>query len=338
MSQREPISAERWLLRLAELGRRQGLAICTLLDAGRGDLDLLLASAALHLPVDEGLTEREASGRLRGFLEGAGAMLATDHAELRRWLVDLGFVSRSDRGDDYRRAPLPDWLQDAARQLDVERVTAAVQAARQQDAAERRRRKEAWLARAGRSEGAEANESLPSTAARGSSTDEDATYMALAIDQAHNGWAVGEVPVGAILVCGGQVLATGFNQPIGSHDPTAHAEVQAVRAAAALIGNYRLSGCTLYVTLEPCAMCAGAIQHARIERLVFGAPDPKTGACGSVVDLFAEAKLNHHTRVRGGVLADRCGRLLSDFFAERRALRRGGLLPADAEGDDAGET
>ena len=148
----------------------------------------------------------------------------------------------------------------------------------------------------------------------------------------------GEVPVGAVIVRDGTVIGRGGNSPIAHNDPTAHAEIAALRDAGRALGNYRLPGCTIYVTLEPCAMCAGAIQHARIERLVFGAPDPKTGACGSVVDLFAEAKLNHHTRVCGGVLADRCGRLLSDFFAERRALRRDGLLPADAEGDDAGET
>jgi tRNA(adenine34) deaminase len=254
---------------------------------------------------------------------------------LRRWLVDLGFASRSDRGDDYRRGKLPEWLLQAARELDAGRLSAAVQSARQQHANDRRRRKEAWLARAG--DTAETvSAALPPTSLRSSATmDEDAVFMALAVDQAHNGWAVGEVPVGAVLVRGGRVLATGFNQPIASHDPTAHAEIQAMRAAAALLGNYRLAGCTLYVTLEPCAMCAGAIQHARIGRLVYGARDPKTGACGSVVDLFGEAKLNHHTVVSSGVLADRCGRLLSEFFAERRALRRSGMLPADAECDDA---
>jgi tRNA(adenine34) deaminase len=158
--------------------------------------------------------------------------------------------------------------------------------------------------------------------------------MSLALDQAHNGWAVGEVPVGAVVVRDGQILATGYNQPIGSHDPTAHAEIQAMRAAASLLGNYRLAGCTLYVTLEPCAMCAGAIQHARLARLVYGARDPKTGACGSVVDLFAQARLNPHTTVDGGVLAERCGKLLSDFFSERRRLRRTGALPAADEGGD----
>jgi tRNA(adenine34) deaminase len=125
-----------------------------------------------------------------------------------------------------------------------------------------------------------------------------------------------------VVVRDGQVVSTGFNQPIGTADPTAHAEIRALRAAAELLGNYRLAGCELYVTLEPCAMCAGAIQHARIGRVVFGAADPKTGACGSVVDLFAEVKLNHHASVRSGVLANECGGLLTRFFAERRRLQR----------------
>lgn len=129
----------------------------------------------------------------------------------------------------------------------------------------------------------------------------------------------GEVPVGALVVsAGGIVVGRGFNQPILRHDPTAHAEVMALRDAAVRLGNYRLPGCTLYVTLEPCAMCAGAIMHARIARVVFGARDPKTGVSGSVIDLFAESRLNHHAQVEGGLLADECGGLLSDFFAARR--------------------
>ena len=129
----------------------------------------------------------------------------------------------------------------------------------------------------------------------------------------------GEVPVGAVVVKGGEVIGSGFNAPIGRHDPSAHAEIQAMRAAASALGNYRLAGCTLFVTLEPCAMCAGAIMHARIERLVFGAADAKTGACGSVVNLFAEARLNHHTVVEAGLMAQQCGELLTNFFRERRA-------------------
>jgi tRNA(adenine34) deaminase len=146
--------------------------------------------------------------------------------------------------------------------------------------------------------------------------------MQLALDQARLAWAAGEVPVGAVLVRDGEVIATGFNQPIGRHDPTAHAEIMALRSAAEKIGNYRLPGCELYVTLEPCAMCSGAMMHARLARVVYAATDPKTGACGSVLDLFQHPQLNHHTEVVGGVLADEAGTMLKDFFAERRAATR----------------
>ncbi|MGB4345371.1 MAG: tRNA adenosine(34) deaminase TadA [Burkholderiaceae bacterium] len=149
----------------------------------------------------------------------------------------------------------------------------------------------------------------------------DELFMQQAIAAAKEAKALGEVPVGAVLVKNGEVIATGFNQPIGRHDPTAHAEIAALRAAAEALGNYRLPGCTLYVTLEPCAMCAGAMMHARLERVVFGAADPKTGACGSVLNLFAEEKLNHHTTVTQGVLAEECSSLLKTFFAERRAAK-----------------
>jgi tRNA(adenine34) deaminase len=124
--------------------------------------------------------------------------------------------------------------------------------------------------------------------------------------------------VGAIVVRDGLIVGRGGNAPIAANDPTAHAEIAALREAARALGNYRLPGCALYVTLEPCAMCAGAILHSRISRLVFGASDPKTGACGSVIDLFAEARLNHHATAEGGVLADQCGKLLSEFFADLR--------------------
>jgi tRNA(adenine34) deaminase len=147
---------------------------------------------------------------------------------------------------------------------------------------------------------------------------DDSEFMGLALGQAREAGAAGEVPVGALIVLEGEIVGRGFNQPIGRHDPTAHAEIMALRDAAARLGNYRLPGCTLYVTLEPCVMCAGAIMHARIERVVFGARDPKTGAAGSIIDLFAEARLNHHTAVVGGVLAEECGSLLSSFFAARR--------------------
>lgn len=147
---------------------------------------------------------------------------------------------------------------------------------------------------------------------------DDEHYMRLALEQAQLAGSLGEVPVGAVVVREGEVVGRGFNQPIGSHDPTAHAEIQALRDAARHLGNYRLPGCDLYVTLEPCAMCSGAIMHARLRRVVFGARDPKTGVAGSVIDLFAEPRLNHHAEVVGGVLAERCGQMLSSFFAARR--------------------
>ena len=150
----------------------------------------------------------------------------------------------------------------------------------------------------------------------------DEIFMHEVIALARQAAELGEVPVGAVVVKDGAVLGRGYNAPISSSDPTAHAEIRALREAAAALGNYRLIDCTLYVTLEPCAMCAGAILHARMARLVYGAPDPKTGACGSVVDLFSDRRLNHHTEVTGGVLADECGKMLSDFFAGRRTEKR----------------
>ena len=146
----------------------------------------------------------------------------------------------------------------------------------------------------------------------------DDEFMQHALAQAKVAADNGEVPVGAIVVKDGVIVGRGWNAPIGLHDPSAHAEIRALRDAGDRLGNYRLVGCDLYVTLEPCAMCAGAIMHARIRRVVFGARDPKTGACGSVVDLFSEPRLNHHARVTGGVRADEAGQLLSGFFAGRR--------------------
>jgi len=149
-----------------------------------------------------------------------------------------------------------------------------------------------------------------------SATDE--RWMREAIALAHAARARGEVPVGAVVVSDGRIVGRGGNAPIAASDPTAHAEIAALREAGRALGNYRLPDCDLYVTLEPCAMCAGALIHSRIRRVVFGASDPKTGACGSVVDLFAEPRLNHHTSVSGGVAAQECGSLLSAFFAARR--------------------
>jgi len=154
----------------------------------------------------------------------------------------------------------------------------------------------------------------------------DEIVMRLALDQALNAQLAGEVPVGAVVVRhtpeGPQVIATGYNRPVTTSDPTAHAEIVALRHAAQLLSNYRLPDCELYVTLEPCAMCAMAIMHARLKRVVYAAPDPKTGAAGSVVNLFANGVLNHHTAVSGGVLVEPAAALLRQFFAERRAQLR----------------
>ncbi len=146
----------------------------------------------------------------------------------------------------------------------------------------------------------------------------DEMFMREALLLARQAAALDEVPVGAVVERDGKIVGRGYNQPIGRHDPTAHAEIMALRDAAARLGNYRLPGCTLYVTLEPCVMCAGAIMHARIARVVFGAADPKTGASGGVIDLFAETRLNHHAEIVGGILAEECGALLSSFFSARR--------------------
>jgi tRNA(adenine34) deaminase len=147
----------------------------------------------------------------------------------------------------------------------------------------------------------------------------DEHYMRLALEQAHRAAELGEVPVGAIVVQEDTVIATGFNRPIGHKDPTAHAEIQALRAAALVLGNYRLPGCRLYVTLEPCLMCSGAIFHARLAALVFGASDPKTGVAGSVLDVYANRQLNHQTEIRGGVLAGESAAMLQMFFRDKRA-------------------
>lgn len=146
----------------------------------------------------------------------------------------------------------------------------------------------------------------------------DERFMRAALELAREAEAAGEVPVGAVVVRDGAIVGRGYNHPISGHDPTAHAEIVALRDAAARLGNYRLGGCELYVTLEPCLMCAGAIMHARIARVLFAASDPKTGACGSVLDAFAESRLNHHTEATGGLLAAEAGALLRQFFARKR--------------------
>jgi tRNA(adenine34) deaminase len=149
--------------------------------------------------------------------------------------------------------------------------------------------------------------------------------MRAALELARVGWNAGEVPVGAVVVLNGEIVGRGYNQPISSHDPTAHAEVMALRDAAARLGNYRLVGCSLYVTMEPCVMCAGAILHARVARVVYGAREYKTGAHGSVIDVFAEPRLNFHSDVTGGVLADECAAMISGFFESRRLQKKEGV-------------
>jgi tRNA(adenine34) deaminase len=146
----------------------------------------------------------------------------------------------------------------------------------------------------------------------------DTVFMQEALKLAAQAAAMDEVPVGAVVVHDGSIVGRGWNQPIAGNDPTAHAEVMAMREAGRTLGNYRLADCDLYVTLEPCVMCSGAIMHARIQRVVYGARDPKTGACGSAIDLFAQPQLNHHAEVSGGLLADEAVVLLQDFFARRR--------------------
>lgn len=150
----------------------------------------------------------------------------------------------------------------------------------------------------------------------------DEIFMRAALELAGQAEAAGEVPIGAVVVKDGEIVGRGFNAPISRRDPSAHAEMMALRDAAQYLDNYRLVGCELFVTLEPCLMCAGAIMHARIARVVYGARDPKTGVCGSVLDAFAERRLNHHATVTGGVLAEECGTVLSSFFAMRRAQQK----------------
>ena len=146
----------------------------------------------------------------------------------------------------------------------------------------------------------------------------DRQFMEQALEQAGLAAIAGEVPVGAVIVRNGEVISKAFNQPITNHDPSAHAEMLALRQAALSAENYRLPGTTLYVTLEPCIMCAGAMLHARVDRIVYGAADPKTGAAGSVLDVFSSKQINHQTVVEGGMMAEECGQLLRDFFKERR--------------------
>ena len=149
-------------------------------------------------------------------------------------------------------------------------------------------------------------------------TDEDLKFMKLALGLAKKAELKNEVPVGALIVQNGEIIGQGMNTSISDHDPTSHAEINAIREAAKSIKNYRLKDCVIYVTLEPCAMCVGAIQHARIEKIIYGAPDPKTGACGSMIDLISVKEINHHAEAIGGILEKQCGQILKDFFLSKR--------------------
>lgn len=149
-------------------------------------------------------------------------------------------------------------------------------------------------------------------------TDEDLKFMKLALGLAKKAELKNEVPVGALIVQNGEIIGQGMNTSISDHDPTSHAEINAIREAAKAIKNYRLKDCVIYVTLEPCAMCVGAIQHARIEKIIYGAPDPKTGACGSMIDLISVKEINHHAEAIGGILEKECGQILKDFFLSKR--------------------
>ena len=149
-------------------------------------------------------------------------------------------------------------------------------------------------------------------------TDEDLKFMKLALELAKKAELKNEVPVGALVVRDGKIIGRGMNTSINDYDPTSHAEINAIREAAKAIKNYRLKDCTIYVTLEPCAMCVGAIQHARIEKIIYGAPDPKTGACGSMIDLISVKEINHHAEALGGILEKECGQILKDFFLSKR--------------------
>lgn len=310
-----PIDVSVWNERLAQLAARGAVGLDQLAQRDGHDYELVLATAALHLPAQQLLSEPQINEVLQQSLSLLAGVVTTDFAQLRRHLVDAGLVVRSEHARDYRRGHFPAWLAPAAQALSLESLDS-----------ELRNAGAAWLARTAHA--VEVTETMLATVA------DDEMFMRLALDQAHNAWALGEVPVGCVVVKDGKVIATGFNQPIGNQDPSAHAEVQALRAAAAHLGNYRLNHCEVFVTLEPCAMCAGAMQHARVSRVIYGAPDLKTGACQSVIKLFDEPRLNHHATVRGGVLATECAEVLKKFFAQRRELKRAGDLPDEAEVGD----
>ncbi len=285
---------------------RRGISLGGLASGRQDDFRALLAAAALALDECEACDEAAVNARLKAWLDGPGAMVDVDHVELRRWLVDTGLVARDGFGRRYVRVtPAPGaFAREFAGLAGVDLGLLAAEA-RESEREAREARQAAWRAR---------RADVPDAGADA----RDAHWMGEALALARHAEARGEVPVGAIVVQDGAVLGRGGNAPLAASDPTAHAEIGALREAARALGNYRLPAASLYVTLEPCAMCAGAIMHARVARLVYGARDPKTGACGSVIDLFAERRINHHTAVVAGVRGAECGALLAAFFAARR--------------------
>jgi tRNA(adenine34) deaminase len=299
---KEPDALVTW----QRLSVRKALSLAGL-QSGRGyEFGVVLSAAALALHQGVEYTEPEVNERLKRWLDDGGSMLATDHVELRRWLVDMRFVERDGYGRSYRRSAAPNAYSATLAALADADLNAIARIAREADAAAREQRKSEW------------RQAALSPQEASAITADDQRWMDEALALARAAGERGEVPIGAVVVREGAILGRGGNAPVASSDPTAHAEIAALREAAGATGNYRLAGASLYVTIEPCVMCAGAIMHARIARVVFGARDPKTGACGSVVDLFAEPRLNHHAQVIEGVNAQACGELLSAFFAGRR--------------------
>jgi tRNA(adenine34) deaminase len=288
------------------LAVRSGLSLGGLQSGRSQEFGVVLSAAALALHEGVEYSEAEVNERLKRWLAGGGSMLATDHVELRRWLVDMHFVERDGYGRSYRRSRGTNAFADTLEAMKDADLEAVARIAREAEIAARTQRKRAW------------EQATASSTREPAASADDERWMNEAIALARAAGERGEVPIGAVVVRDGAVIGRGGNAPIAASDPTAHAEIAALRDAAAASGNYRLVGASLYVTIEPCVMCAGAIMHARIARVVFGARDPKTGACGSVVDLFAEPRLNHHARVVEGVHAKACGELLSAFFAARR--------------------
>lgn len=301
----EPGAREDPLATFRRLCVRRGIALGGLASGRQDDFRTVLAAASLALDEGAAYDERGVNGRLAAWLAGPGAMIGCDHVELRRWLVDAGLVERDGFGRRYARVvPPPPAYARAVAGLAGCDLALFAQEARETLARDRDARRSAWQAR---------------RAAPPAATADDRRWMGEAIALAKAAADRGEVPVGAVVVHDGAIVGRGGNAPIAGLDPTAHAEIAALREAARALGNYRLSGCALYVTLEPCAMCAGAMLHARVARVVYGAPDPKTGAAGSVIDLFADGRLNHHAVALGGVRADECAALLAGFFAARRS-------------------